>query len=206
MDKIFKRNLSGRENILIVEPDINIARNINKTLVNQGFSPRVYADIKEATEILKRFNYELVISEAELMDGSAIDLLKTMKLLPKSINSIMLVLTDQNNQAEVKMVMQSGAKGVILKPFNQDNLLVNVERSIANQRAELEKAQIEKYISKAFRKMALEKSIISGTENASRAYPKNATIFFSDIQEFTNRCERYTPKVIVEQINSLFSV
>ncbi|NBV86495.1 MAG: hypothetical protein EBS01_09595, partial [Verrucomicrobia bacterium] len=116
------------------------------------------------------------------------------------------VLTDQDNQAEVKMVMQAGAKGVILKPFSQDNLLANVERTIANQRAELEKANIEKYVSKASRKMALEKSILAGAENAGRAYRKNATLFFSDIRNFTQRCERYTPREVVDQINTLFSV
>ncbi len=206
LDKIFKRSLVGRENVLIIEPDINIARNISKTLVKQGFSPRVCSDIKDAVKILKRFTHELVISEAELPGGSAIDLLKTMKILPKSQGSALLVLTDQDNQAEVKMVMQAGARGVILKPFTQDNLLANVERTIANLRAEIEKAHIEKYVSKASRKMALEKSILTGADNASRAYRKNATIFFSDIKNFTNRCERYIPKDVVDQINTLFSV
>jgi class 3 adenylate cyclase len=129
-----------------------------------------------------------------------------MKVLPRAKNSILLVLTDQNNQSEIKMMTQAGAKGVILKPFTKDNLLVNVERTIANQRAELEKAHIEKYISKASRKIAIEKSILSGSGNFNRADHKNATLFFSDIKDFTNRCERYTPSEIVEQINTLFSV
>jgi DNA-binding response OmpR family regulator len=206
LDKIFKRSLVGRENVLIVEPDQNIARNITKTLVKQGFSPRVCASIKEAVKILRRFTHELVIAEGELPDGSSIELLKAMQSMDKAGSSAFLVLTDQDNQAEVKMVMQAGAKGVILKPFNQDNLLANVERTIANQRAELEKAHIEKYVSRASRKMALEKSILSGAENSSRAYRKKATLFFSDIKDFTARCERYSPKEVVDQINTMFSV
>ena len=206
LDKIFKRSLVGRENVLIVEADINIARNLSKTLAKQGFSPRVCSGIKDAIKVLKRFTHEVIISEAEMADGNALDLLKAIQLLPNLRNSVLLVLTDQDNQAEVKMVMQAGAKGVILKPFSQDNLLANVERTIANQRAELEKANIEKYVSKASRRMALEKSILSGADNSSRAYRKNATIFFSDIRNFTQRCERYTPREVVEQINTMFSV
>lgn len=206
LDKIFKRSLSGRENILIIEPDLTISRNMIKTLVKQGFSPRACDGINEATKILKKFTYEVLISEIDLPDGNALDLLKAMKVLPRAQNSILLVLTEEKNQGEVKMMTQAGAKGVILKPFTQDNLLVNVERGIANQRAELEKAQIEKYISKASRKIALEKSILSGNGTFTRADHKNATIFFSDIRDFTNRCERYTPSEIVEQINTLFSV
>ena len=206
LDSIFKRSLVGRENILIVEPDITISRNIIKTLVKQGFSPRACYNVNEATKILKKFTYEIIITEIDLPDGNAVDLLNTMKVLPRTKNSILLVLTEKNNQGEIKMMIQAGAKGVIQKPFTQDNLLVNVERSIANQRAELEKAQIEKYVSKASKKIALEKSILSGSGTFNRADHKNATIFFSDIKEFTNRCERYSPAEIVEQINTLFSV
>ncbi|MEI8093453.1 MAG: response regulator [Spirochaetales bacterium] len=206
LERIFQHSLVGRESILVVEPDLNIARNMSKTLAKQGFSPRVCTSIQDAIKVLRRFTHELVISEADLGDGSAIDLIKAMRMLPKAQNSDLLVLTDQDNQAEVKMVMQAGAKGVVLKPFNQDNLLANVERTIANQRAEIEKAHIEKYVSKASRKMAVEKSILSGADNTSRAYRKNATIFFSDIKNFTNRCERYAPREVVDQINTLFSV
>jgi len=206
LDKIFKRSLCGRENILIVEPDITISRNITKTLVKQGFSPRTCTNVEEATKILKKFTYEIIITEIDLVDGNAIDILNAMKVIPRAKNSVLLVLSDQKIQSEIKMMTQAGAKGVILKPFTQDNLLVNVERTIANQRAELEKAHIEKYISKASRKIAIEKSILSGNGTINRADHKNATLFFSDIKEFTNRCERYKPVEIVEQINTLFSV
>jgi DNA-binding response OmpR family regulator len=206
LDRIFHRNLAGRENVLIIEPDQNIARNLTKTLAKQGFSPRLCPGIKDAVRMLQKYIFEVVITETELADGTAIDLLRAIQDLPRAHRSSLAVLTDHDNQAEVKMVMQAGAKGVIQKPFNQDNLLANVERMVANQRAENEKAHIEKYVSKASRKMALEKSILSGAEDSSRAYSKNATIFFSDIQNFTARCERYSPRDVVDQINTLFSV
>jgi len=206
LEKIFHRSLVGRENVLVVEPDQNIARNLTKTLTKQGFSPRVCSGVKDAIRILEKFTIEVVISETELSDGTAIDLLRAIQSLPAAHRSALAVLTDQDNQSEVKMVMQAGAKSVILKPFNQDNLLANIERMVANQRAEIEKAHIEKYVSKASRKMALEKSILSGAEDTARAYSRNATIFFSDIQSFTNRCERYSPRDVVDQINTLFSV
>lgn len=206
LERIFHRNLVGRENVLIVENDPNIARNITTTLTKQGFCPRVCTGIKDAIKILQKFAFEAVISETELPDGSAIDLLRGMQSLPRAHRGALAVLTDHDNQAEVRMVMQAGAKGVILKPFNQDALLANIERMIANQRAENEKAHIEKYVSKASRKMALEKSILSGAEDTTRAYSRNASIFFSDIQSFTNRCERYSPRDVVDQLNTLFTV
>jgi len=205
LDRIFKSNLVGRENILLIEPDINIAKNAMKSLSNQGFSPRIVQTMKEALKIMKKFSYDLLITEVELPDGNAVEIAKSLKNLKISNCPSMLVFVSQDNQAEVKMVMNAGATGVIIKPFTLDSLLANVERAVANRKAEIEKAQIEKYISKASKKMAVEKSILSGGESQARAYKKHATVFFSDIKSFTERCEKYSPKEVVGQINTLFS-
>lgn len=206
LDKIFKQKLSGRENVLIVEPDANIARNITTTLTKQGFSPRVCTSIPAAIKILRRFTHDLILCESEATGGGAMELLKALPLLEASRKAALMVLTANDSESDVRMMKKGGAWGFIQKPFTQDSLLAGVERTLAQLKAELEKAHIEKYVSKASRKMALEKSILSGGENTSRAYRKNATIFFSDIKNFTNRCERYTPREVVDQINSLFSV
>ena len=206
LDLIFKRNLAGRENILVVESDPTLARATVQVLSRQGFSPRVCSTLGEAIKVLRRFSHELVLCESELSDGSALDLLKAMKDLPSAGNSGMLVFTEAEGETEAKMLTQAGARGTVTKPFNHDSLLAAVERTLAKLKAEVEKAHMEKYVSKASRKMALEKSILSGSDSAARAYRKNATIFFSDIVNFTARCERYTPREIVDQINTLFSV
>lgn len=206
LNKIFKSTLKGRENILIIEPDNSIAKNVAKSLAKQGFSPRITQGIKESIKIIDRFSYELLITEVELADGSAIDLLKALKTIPKEKIPSILVFTSKDSQAEMKMVMNAGADDIITKPFTADTLLANVERTLANRRAKIEKAQIEKYVSNTSKKMAIEKSILSGSGSTERAYKKNATIFFSDIKNFTPRCEKYEPKAVVRQINTLFSV
>ncbi len=203
---IFTNELMGRENILIIEPDQNISRNMSKTLIKQGFSPRVVPTIKEGIKIIKNSPQDLIICESEVSDGSAIDLLNSLKSLELFHKITLVVITDQDNQSDVKMVLKAGAKGVIQKPFTQDNLLANIERVIANHRSDLEKNQMLKYVSNASKKMALEKSILGGAESTSRAYKRTASVFFSDIKEFTARCEKYQPKEVVDQINTLFSV
>ncbi len=206
LDKIFKSTLKGRENILIIEPENSIAHNVSISLSQQGFSPRITKSIKESIKIINRFRYELLITEVELIDGNAIDLLNALKTIPKEKKPSILVFTSKDNQADMKMVMNAGADEIISKPFTADTLLANVERTLANRKAQIEKAQIEKYVSNTSKKMAIEKSILSGSVSSERAYKKNATIFFSDIKSFTPRCEKYEPKAVVRQINTLFSV
>ena len=206
IDKVFTSTLTGREYILILEEDKQIARNIVKSLARQGFTTRTVDTIKGAMRILKRLNYDLLISEITLADGSVIDLFSALKTLPQDRQPGVLILTSRDRQADEKMVMNAGAAGVISKPFHMDSLLASVERTLADRRAQREKEQLEKYVSRASIRMALEKSILSGKEAKTRAYKKNATVFFSDIANFTTRCEAYPPAEVVTQVNALFEV
>lgn len=204
--KALQRTRTGREQLLILEGDETTARGIAKSLAKQGFSARTASTIKQALRLLKRVSYDLVVSEFTLVDGTMLDLMSVLKDLPRERQPDVLVLTSRDSQADAKMVQNAGAAGVISKPFTMDSLLAVVERSLADRRAVLERSQLEKYVSRASVRMALEKAILSGKGASARAYRKQATIFFSDIASFTARCERYTPQEVVAQVNALFDV
>lgn len=204
--KVFNRARGGRERILVVDDDEQVAKSITKSLTKQGFSTQAVATLKEVRRLLKRVGFDLVISEMTLADGSMLDLIAALRGLPPDRQSDVLILTSRDNQADAKMVMNAGAAGVISKPFTMDNLLASVERTLADRRATQEKAHLQKYVSKASMRMALEKSVLSGTAAKARAYRKRATVFFSDIAGFTTRSETYPPREVVSQVNSLFEV
>ena len=204
--KVFTAVRTGRENILILADDERVAKNITKSLAKQGFATCISGTIKEALRVLKRLNPDLVISPIYLADGSVIDLFTALRLLPQGRQPDVLIITSRDHQADEKMVMNAGAAGVISKPFTMDSLLASVERTLADRRAYQEKAQLEKYVSKASIHMALQKAILSGKTATARAYKQHATVFFSDIANFTTRCETYTPAEVVAQVNTLFEI
>jgi DNA-binding response OmpR family regulator len=206
IQKVFNRARGGREHVLIVEDDEQVAKGVAKSLTKQGFSTRVAGTLKEVRRLLKRAGCDLVISEMTLPDGSLIDLMGTLHTLPPERQPDVLVLTSRDSRADARMGLNAGAAGVISKPFTMDTLLAAVERTLADRRAAQEKAQLQKYVSKASMRMALEKSVLAGTAAAARAYRKRATVFFSDIVGFTTRCETYPPREVVAQVNALFEV
>ncbi len=141
-----------------------------------------------------------------LPDGSVLDLMASLEKLPAGQRPDVLIVTSRDAGADTKMVLNAGAAGVISKPFTMDGLLASVERALVDRRALQEKAHLQKYVSKASVRMALEKSALAGDAATARAYRKRATVFFSDIVDFTARCERYTPREVVAQVNALFEV
>lgn len=204
--KALQRVRTGREHLLLLEGDDQLARAVVKALTRQGFSARTAATLKQAVRLLKRVGFDLVISEFAPADGSMLDLMAALKELPRERQPDVLILTARDSQADARMVQNAGAAGVISKPFTIDGLLAVVERALADRRAALERSQLEKYVSRASVRMALEKAILSGQGASARALRKQATIFFSDIAGFTSRCERYAPQEVVAQVNALFEV
>lgn len=204
--KVFTAARTGRESILILEDDDQLAKNLAKSLTKQGFATRIATTLKDALRLLKRLNYDLVISTIHLTDGTMVDLFTACHTSALDHQPDVLILTSRDSQADEKLVMNAGAAGILSKPFTMDSLLAAVERTLADRRASQEKAQLEKYVSKASLRMALEKSILSGRMATTRAYKKYATVFFSDIANFTTRCEQYAPRDVVAQVNTLFEM
>ena len=206
LDRALRQPNAGRENILILEKDESLARNIIKALIKHGFRPHHATSIKAGLRTLSRINCDLAIAEIEPQDGSIIDMLNGLKALSADRRPDAIILAAHESHADSRMVMNAGALGVISKPFSADKMLAMIERSLADRRAQRERAQLQRYVSKASIRMALEKSVMSGDAAAARADRKTATILFSDIVNFTARCERNTPRQVVEQVNTLFDV
>ena len=204
--KVFKSSRGGRENILVLESDDVVSRSVYKSLHKQGFSVRETTTIKATVRQLEKLSYDLVISTMSPRDGSVIELMTALRGLPVERRPDVVIMTSRGSYADEKMVVNAGAAGIITKPFTMDSLLATVERTLADRRAGQERAHLDKYVSKASRKMAIEKSILSGKTAGARAYKKAVTVFFSDIKSFTSRCEKYTPREVVTQVNTLFEV
>ncbi|MCB1188964.1 MAG: response regulator [Leptospiraceae bacterium] len=200
----FVQTLSGRENILLLEPEDQLASHITKSLRKQGFSVRTITNIESTITMLEKYSYEILISEMDIGAQTAMDLWMALKTIKYTKVPSVILLTSRDSSWDMKMIANMGVAGIISKPFVMDTLLASVERVLADKRAMAERNQMLKYLSKSSVRMAHEKALLNGNEGSVRAEKKTATIFFSDIVGFTSRSERYLPKEIVEQINRLF--
>ena len=206
LERALRHSSAGRENILILEKDEKLGKNIVKALKSHGFRAHHVSSIRDALRALNRISCDLVVSEINCSDGNIIDLFNGLRGLSPDRQPDVITMSTRDNSVDARMVANAGASGFLNKPFSADSLLAMVERSLAERRAQRERVQLQRYVSKASVRMALEKSVMSGDAAAARADLKTATIFFSDIVNFTSRCERYAPRDVVEQVNTLFDV
>lgn len=204
--KVFHHSLMGRENILLIETDKNLASIISKSLKKQGFSSRTVESISAALNQIEKYTYDMILSETEFGQETAIDLCIALKSIPQEKKPSIILMTSKDSKADVKMAMNMGVSTVISKPFAMDTMIASVERLLADKKVNSERAQLMKYLSKSSARIASRKALLSGNESLSTVEKAVASLFFTDIVGFTPRCERYTPKEIVAQLNNLFEM
>ena len=207
LDKIkrtFALQSTLREKILIIDSNGSQADKVANFLSKQGFPTRIAYDIGQAKRLLRKFSSDLIIASTNIKSASIIDVadLCVESFVTSDLSFIALV--DQENEADRRMALNAGAKDSISTPLTAEAIAAVVERTLAEIRSTRERNQFQRYVSKASFQSALEKSVLSELSLPPRAESRNAIIFFLDIAQFTGRCERYTPKEIVSQINNLF--
>lgn len=110
--------------ILIVEDDIRLADNIATMLKHDSYAVDVANNASEASDKVISPDYDLVILDWKLPDGSGIEICKMMR--EEEVFTPVLILT-ANSQNEDKVEgLDAGADDYLTKPFNHDELLARV--------------------------------------------------------------------------------
>lgn len=102
-------------NILIVEDDVALSNGIKLALKNDDFCFFQAYDIKTAIELLSDDNYNLVLLDVNLPDGSGFDLLTNIR---KRSNVPVIILTANNMELDIVTGLEMGADDYITKPFS----------------------------------------------------------------------------------------
>lgn len=206
--RVFKQSLSGREDILVLEEDPVLSSTIIKSLKKQGFSTKTVRSLDQCMKQIRKSNYDMLLIDSELSEGNAMDFILNLKNFDNPRKPSILLVMSRENAADAKMAINMGVSSVLSKPFSMDNMLAIIERVLAVKRSNSEKEQLLRYMSKSSVRIAEEKAMISDGvgSGSARAINCDASVFFSDIVSFTNRCEKYSAGQVVEQINELFSV
>ncbi|AME09205.1 two-component system response regulator [Gemella sp. oral taxon 928] len=104
-----------------------------KVLLEDHYSKEVVEDcstVEESIEKIKNMNYDLIICDISLSDGTGYDILK--KVTELNINSKVLVLSMYEDKNYVKKALRLGARGYITKSNAHEEILTAIDRVMNN--------------------------------------------------------------------------
>lgn len=125
------------ENILIVDDEETIREIISLKLAENGYLCATAGSAEDALALMKGKDFNLIISDIRMPGMSGMELLKIVKSDYPNVEAVIMVtgITDMTTAVEA---LKIGAYDYITKPFNLDEVAINVKRALERRRLILE--------------------------------------------------------------------
>ena len=113
--------------ILVIEDEPDIRRNLEYNLSREGFSVSAAASISEANTLLASTDYNLILLDLMLPDGSGLDLCKSIKSNSDTESIPIIILTAKDDEVDKVVGFELGADDYVTKPFSVRELILRVK-------------------------------------------------------------------------------
>lgn len=104
------------KHILLLEDDAALGQGIRYALENDGVQVELCTALSQAQGILPSRDFDLLILDVNLPDGSGLDLLRDVRRRHSSVPVILLTANDL--ETDIVVGLESGADDYITKPFS----------------------------------------------------------------------------------------
>lgn len=135
-------------NILVVDDEIGYRRVLNNAFTERGFYVKTVGSGEDALEVLKNQEFSIIILDMKLPGG--IDGLELLQKVKEQYNISVLIMTAYGGIETAVEAMKRGAFNYITKPFSLDEIILNVDRMIAQHNIIEENKYLHSELEKAF--------------------------------------------------------
>ena len=104
--------------IFLLEDDTALGQGIRFALENDGIRVELCATLSQAQSILPGADFDLLILDVNLPDGSGLDLLRDVRRCHSGVPVILLTVNDL--ETDIVVGLESGADDYITTPFSAD--------------------------------------------------------------------------------------
>ncbi len=123
--------MTKNSKILVCDDDETLCYLLKEQLLEEGFSVDTVYDGQYAIEAIKRKNYDILLLDLNMKEVSGEEVLKFVSEYNASIQVI--ILSAQSEIRKAIECIQLGAYDFITKPYNFDELLVTINRSVEHK-------------------------------------------------------------------------
>ncbi|OQX23286.1 MAG: DNA-binding response regulator [Desulfobacteraceae bacterium IS3] len=165
------------ETVLIVDDEKNYPLILAAVLEEEGFETMTANSGHEAIEILKNSDVDLVLTDMKMPGMDGIELLENVKAKDPELPVIMM--TAYGTVEKAVEAMQKGAYNYIMKPFENDSLVIYVKKAVAVYQMVKENRQLRSAVKSQYsfgNIIGKSKAMTDVFETIRKIAPTNATV------------------------------
>ena len=136
VDRNVQQTLLDNRNILVVDDEEPVRRLIGYLLQTHGYPVFLAGDAREARQLLKDQPIALMLCDVNMPGESGMDLVRSTLAEHKDTAAIMVTGLDSSVLANA--AIDVGAFGYIIKPFESNEVLIDVANALRRRKLEME--------------------------------------------------------------------
>lgn len=136
LERPSQNTLLDLKRILIVDDEEPIRRLLGYLLQSHGYETVLAGDAKDARHRLEDSPYALVLCDVRMPGESGMDLVRS--LLNQHPHTAAIMVTGLDSPILANAALEMGAFGYIIKPFESNEVLINVANALRRRRLEIE--------------------------------------------------------------------
>jgi DNA-binding NtrC family response regulator len=143
------RRGGGRASILIVEDDAAMREMLREALEDDGYAVETAVNGRAGVERVQKGGIDLVVSDVKMPEIDGLDMLREIKAVSPSPHVITITAFGSIDTA-IRAV-KLGAFDYITKPFDVDQLILSVQKALAERALRSEVARLRDEVQKSYR-------------------------------------------------------
>ena len=128
--------LLNNRTLLVVDDEEPIRRVLGYLLTSHGYTVEFAVDARDARQKLKTQPFALMLSDVNMPGESGMDLVRTV--LSDYPHTAAIMVTGLDSSVLANAAIEVGAFGYLVKPFETNEVLINIANALRRRRLELE--------------------------------------------------------------------
>ena len=130
--------------ILVVDDDLEMCGLLSDVLRGEGFSVLAISESLEASKILKKEEFDVIITDLKMKGLKGLDLLEEAKKVAPL--TPVIIITAFGTIESAIQAMKMGAYDYITKPFQMDEIVLTVKKALENRLLKKEVVRLKKEV------------------------------------------------------------
>jgi CheY-like chemotaxis protein len=135
LDRPTQHALVDLKRVLIIDDEEPIRRLLGYMLQSHGYETVLASDAKEARVRLAEASFALVLCDVNMPGESGMDLVRS--ILSQHPHTAAIMVTGLDSPVLANAALDMGAFGYIIKPFESNEVLINVANALRRRRLEM---------------------------------------------------------------------